>query len=130
MGAIFVGGKHKGTTVPNNIRATVRAGRSKESYDEVAAKISKKWEEVVINAKDGDCDGKEEGKVEKGKKLYAVVFVELRAAMEGGLVVPAVGLLICFDKIETDVIVGIGWRRRRLVQGAYEAFRGDGCGGR
>src|ERR1700712_3352195 len=47
VGDVYSGGKSRGQTVPNHIRATVRVGptRPKEKYDEVATKIQRRGEE-------------------------------------------------------------------------------------
>jgi hypothetical protein len=94
IGDIYSGGKSRGQTVPNHIRATVRVGptRSKESYGEVATKIQSRWDEVVNDAtlgiqSFGNLTPKEESRF---KKLHGIVFCPMVAALEGGVIVPGV----------------------------------------
>ncbi|KAE9376498.1 hypothetical protein N431DRAFT_479742 [Stipitochalara longipes BDJ] len=95
IGAIYSGGKSRGQTLPNYIRATVRVGpsRPKEKYDEMATKILSRWDEVVNDATLGahsfdKLTAKEENNV---KKLQAIVFCPMVAALENGVIVPGAG---------------------------------------
>jgi hypothetical protein len=94
LGGLYSGGKPRGTTVPNNIRALVRTGpsRSKAMFDQVAVKISDRWDEIVNDASLGarSLDHLTE-KQQKGlKKLHAVVFSSFEAAMENEMIIPSV----------------------------------------
>jgi Putative oxalocrotonate tautomerase enzyme len=100
IGDIYSGGKARGQTVPNHIRATVRVGptRSKETYDEVATKIQSRWVEVVNDARlgaqsSGNLTTKEEILF---KKLHGIVFCPMVTALKGGLIVPGVCRIYSF----------------------------------
>lgn len=99
IGDIYSGGKSRGQTVPNHIRATVRIGptRPKEKYDEVATKIQNRWDEVVNDTALGAqlFGHLPAEQARRFKKLHGIVFCPMVAALEGGVVVPGVcGVLI------------------------------------
>jgi hypothetical protein len=94
-GDIYAGAKSRGQTIPNHIHATVRVGpsRTKEKYDEVATKINKRWDEVINDAAlgaqalDKNFTVNQERRI---KRLQAIVFTPMVAAMEGGVIIPGV----------------------------------------
>jgi hypothetical protein len=95
LGGLYSGGKSRGTTVPNNIRALIRTGpsRTKAMFDQVAVKISAKWDEIVDDASLGaqPFDHLPEKQQRGLKKLHAVVFSSFEAAMENEMIIPSVG---------------------------------------
>jgi hypothetical protein len=94
-GDIYAGAKSRGQTVPNHIRAIVRVGpsRTKANYDEVATKINKRWDEVINDAGlgaqplGGNLTANQERRI---KRLQALVFTPMVAALEGGVIIPGV----------------------------------------
>lgn len=94
IGDIYAGGKSRGQTVPNNIRALIRVGpsRPKEKYDQLALEIQRRWYEVV---NDGTLGAQSLGNLSteqetRAKQLHGIVFCPFVSAVEQGLVVPAV----------------------------------------
>lgn len=107
IGAVYSGGTSRGPTLPNFIRATVRVGptRPKEKYDEVATKIQSRWDEVVndtmLGAKSFDnLTAKQERQF---KKLHGIVFCPMVAALENGVIVPGVCLILFFSSIASGL---------------------------
>jgi hypothetical protein len=100
IGDFYSGGKPRGQTVPNHIRATVRVGptRPKEKYDEVATKIQSRWDEVVDDATLGALPlGNLTAKEERHfKKLHGIIFCPMVAALENGVIVPGVRVIYSF----------------------------------
>lgn len=97
VSGIYSGGKLRGQTIPNHIRASVRTGptRPKEKYDEVGLKIQKHWNEVVEDKALGAQSFEHLSEKERRdlKMLHGVVFYPFVAAVEEGLVVPSVSRL-------------------------------------
>jgi len=93
-GDIYAGGKSRGQTVPNHIRATVRVGptRPKQTYDEMALKIHIRWDEVVNDATLGaqSFGNLTADQQRLFKKLQGIVFCPMVAALEGGVIIPGV----------------------------------------
>jgi hypothetical protein len=100
IGDVYSGGKSRGQTIPNYIRATIRVGptRPKEKYDEVALKIQSRWYEVVNDAALGahSFDNLTAKQERLFKKLHGIVFCPMVAALEGGVIVPGVCLICSF----------------------------------
>ncbi|RFU73695.1 hypothetical protein TARUN_8567 [Trichoderma arundinaceum] len=90
-GDFYVGGKAREPNSPNRILAMVRVGptRPKEKYDELGIAIQNKWNEVVGYPDDPKELGSAEKRQERReKKLHAVVFYPMNAAIENGVIIP------------------------------------------
>jgi hypothetical protein len=89
-----MGGKFKGTFIPNIIRGTIRtsAVRTKDQFDDIAVKLQSKWNEIATDASLGaiDIPGLPEKQKKAISKLHGVVFSPLVSALEKGIPVAEV----------------------------------------